>query len=78
MWGAETLGEQEEGVSCSYSKGGWGPALPQAAGGKSETSEGFPLDWNVNDKVWKDSAHFQVSWCCCSAVTLWKLCGSSG
>lgn len=58
MWGAETLGEQEEGVSCSYSKGGWGPALPQAAGGKSETSEGFPLDWNVNDKVWKDSAHF--------------------
>lgn len=64
------MGEQEQGVSCSYSKGRWGPALLPTAGGKFETSEGFPLHWNVNDKVWRDSAHFQVSWCCCSAVTL--------
>lgn len=67
------MSEQEQGLSCSYSKGRWGPVLPQAAGGKSETSEGFPLHWNVNDKVWRDSAHFQVSWCSCSAVTLWEL-----
>lgn len=78
MRGAETLGEQEERVSCSYSKGMWGPVLPQAVDGECETPEAFPLHWNVSDKVWRDSTHFQVSWHCCSDVALWELHTSSG